>query len=163
MEPTLERDPSLAGDIYALAAPRDTDCFLIASNSGINGSVVEMARIVRDHGHRLIAITSLGHSRQVASRHPSGAKLYELADVVIDTGTPLGDAGLPIGDAIVVGATSSLVGVTAVQMITEGVCRRLLDRGRTPPVYRSMNVPGSDQANAALEAHYRGRVRPIEP
>src|SRR5215475_2500103 len=90
----LERDPTISQRLYDLAAPSKPDIFVIASNSGVNGSIVEFARIVKDHGHKLIAITSLKHTAGVESRHPSGTKLIDHADVVLDNGAPYGDAVL---------------------------------------------------------------------
>lgn len=162
-DPLLERDATLAQPVYDLSGAADGDVFVIASNSGINGAVVELATIARERGHRIVAITSLTHSGSVHSRHPSGRKLYELADVVLDTGAPVGDATIELAPGIAVGAVSSLAGVMVVQMLTEAVCRTIQAEGETPYIYRSMNLPGSDEANALLEAKYRGRVRPIEP
>lgn len=162
-DPLLERDASLARPVYDLSGALEGDVFLIASNSGINGSVVELAAIAKGRGHQIIAITSLAHSSSVESRHQSGRKLHEVADVVLDTGAPAGDATIELAPGISVGAVSSLAGVVLVQMLTEAVCRILLAAGETPYTYRSMNLPGSDEANALLEAKYRDRVRPIEP
>lgn len=163
LDPTLERDPGLAAEILALAAPGPDDPFLIASNSGINGSVVELARLVREAGHPVIALCSIAHGRAVPSRHPSGLKLPDLADLVIDTGAPAGDAALELPDGTRVGALSNLVGVVVVQLLTEGIARRMLAAGVTPPVYRSMNLPDGDDTNAARLAAYGTRIRPIEP
>ncbi|GAB3764441.1 sugar isomerase domain-containing protein [Microlunatus parietis] len=163
LDPTLERDPGLAAEVLELAAPRPGDPWLIASNSGINGSVVELARLVREAGHPVIAVCSLAHSRTVPSRHPSGLRLPDLADLVIDNGAPPGDAALELPDGTRVGALSNLVGVVIVQLLTEGVARRMLAAGVTPPVYRSMNLPDGDRANAARLAAYGSRIRPIEP
>jgi uncharacterized phosphosugar-binding protein len=168
LDPLAERDASLARPLYDLHEPRAEDCFVIVSNSGINAAVVEMARLVHGHGHPIVAITSIAHSTSVPSRHPSGQRLADLASpgdkagvVVIDTGAPPGDAAVPLGDGLATGATSSLAGIVIVQLITEGVCRALLDAGVTPPLYRSMNLPGTDAGNAGLERRYR-RVHPIE-
>ena len=35
----LERDPSIAHRLYALAGPSESDIFVVASNSGVNGSI----------------------------------------------------------------------------------------------------------------------------
>src|SRR6266545_8292025 len=53
----LERDPSIAHRLYDLARPSPADVFVIGSNSGVNGSIVEFAQLVKRLGHRLIAIT----------------------------------------------------------------------------------------------------------
>ena len=73
---------------------RPQDVFVLISSSGVNGSIVEMATLVKERGHPLIALTSVRHSSQMTSRHPSGRKLLDLADVVLDNGAPYGDAVL---------------------------------------------------------------------
>src|SRR5690606_13141030 len=95
-DPTLERDPQWAAPLLEVTAPQRDDVFLIASNSGINGVVVEFARLVRDAGFPIVALTSVAHSSSVPSRHPSGLRLMDLADVVIDNGAPPGDAALDV-------------------------------------------------------------------
>ncbi|MGH3713923.1 MAG: sugar isomerase domain-containing protein [Micromonosporaceae bacterium] len=155
----LERDPSVAQRIYHLAGVQPTDVFVIASNSGINGSVVELAILAKDRGHPLIAVTSAGQSGRLPSRHPSGRRLLELADVVLDNGAPYGDAVLPLPSGGAVCAVSSITGALLAQMVTAEVVRRLLAAGHTPPVYLSANVPGGDEHNQALESRYAGRIR----
>lgn len=155
----LERDPTIAQRLYDLTSPAPQDVFVIASSSGVNGSVVEMARIVTEAGHPLVAITSLAHTRGVESRHPSGRKLVDLADVVLDNGAPYGDAVLPLPGGGSVGAVSSITSALLAQLLTIEVVRRLLDAGGQPPVYLSANVPGGDDHNHALEERYAGRIR----
>ena len=155
----LERDPSIAHRLYDLARPSAADVFVIGSNSGVNGSIVEFARLVKGHGHRLLAITSFAHTAAVDSRHRSGAKLIDHADVALDNGAPYGDAVLPLPDGGTVCAVSSVTGALLVQLVCAEVSRRLLDAGEAPPVYRSANVPGGDDHNSVLEDRYAGRIR----
>ncbi|MGH3731231.1 MAG: sugar isomerase domain-containing protein, partial [Micromonosporaceae bacterium] len=145
--------------LYELAPVHPEDVFVIASNSGINGSVVEFAQLVKAKGHRLIAVTSAEQSAQLPARHPSGRRLYEFADVVLDNGAPYGDAALPLPGGGSVCAISSITGALLAQMLTAEVVRRLLESGHTPPVYLSANVPGGDEHNTALESRYAGRIR----
>ena len=157
-DPELERTPSVAHRLYELAPIKPDDAFIIASNSGVNGAVVEMAQLVKQRGHALIAITSLAHSARVDSRHESGRKLSDFADVVLDNGAPYGDAALPY-EGGAVGAVSSITAAfLAQQMVTE-VVARLLALGITPPVYLSDNVPGGREHNKQIEARYAGRIR----
>ena len=158
-DPQLERTPSVAHRLYDLAPIKPDDAFIIASNSGINGAVVEMAQIVKQRGHALIAITSLTHSAGVESRHASGRKLTDFADVVLDNGAPYGDASLPLPGGGAVGAVSSITAALLAQQLVAEVVARLLAAGVTPPVYLSDNVPGGRESNAALEALYAGRIR----
>ncbi|MCO8274328.1 SIS domain-containing protein [Actinoplanes sp. TRM 88003] len=158
-DPTVERNPEVAHRLYELAPIKPDDVFVIASNSGINGAVVEMALLVKERGHKLVAITSAEHSAGVTSRHPSGRKLGEIADVVLDNGAPYGDATLPLPGGGAVGAVSSITAALLAQQIVTEVVARLLAAGITPPVYLSDNVPGGKEHNAEIEARYAGRIR----
>jgi len=158
-DPQLERTPRVAHRLYELAPIKPDDAFVIASNSGINGAVVEMALLVKERGHRLVAITSAEHSAGVDSRHPSGRKLGDIADVVLDNGAPYGDAALPLPGGGAVGAVSSITAALLAQQIVTEVVAALIADGITPPVYLSDNVPGGKEHNAQIEARYAGRIR----
>ena len=156
----LERDPSYSRKLYELSAARPGDLFVIASNSGVNGSIVELASVVKEMGHPLIGITSLQHTGGTDSRHPSGKKLIDFADVVLDNHAPYGDSVLDLPDGGgKVCAVSSITAALIAQMLVAEVLRRMTDAGETPPVYLSANIPGGDEHNHALEARYAGRIR----
>jgi uncharacterized phosphosugar-binding protein len=155
----LERDPSIAHRLYELAAPRPQDVFVVASNSGINGCIVEFALLVKRHAHLLIAITSAEHTARVTPRHPSGRRLAEIADVVLDNGAPFGDALLPLPGGGTVGAISSITSALLGQLVNVEVVRQLQAAGEVPPIYLSANVPGGDEHNTTLESRYAGRIR----
>lgn len=157
-DPMFERDPQVAHRLYELASPHPADAFVIASNSGINGSIVEMALLVKERGHPLIALTSMQHTRQMASRHPSGRRLAELADVVLDNGAPYGDAVLPLPGGGAACAVSTITSALLAQLVLAEVVRRYLDAGQQPPIYLSANIEGGDEHNRALEARYAGRI-----
>ncbi|MFF5171664.1 sugar isomerase domain-containing protein [Micromonospora sp. NPDC000089] len=157
--PHLERDPAVAHRLYELAPVSPPDIFVLASNSGVNGAMVEFASIVRERGHRLIAITSAEHSARMTSRHPSGRKLADLADVVLDNGAPYGDATLPLPGGGAVGAVSSITAALLAQQVVAETVARLLAAEERPPVYLSANIDGGDAHNADLEARYAGRIR----
>jgi uncharacterized phosphosugar-binding protein len=158
-DPAVERGTEIAHRLYELAPIKPDDAFVIASNSGINGAVVEMALLVKERGHQLVAITSAEHSAGVESRHPSGRKLGEIADVVLDNGAPYGDATIALPGGGAVGAVSSITAALLAQQIVAEVVARLIDAGITPPVYLSDNVPGGKEHNAQIEARYAGRIR----
>ncbi|MFC4588482.1 SIS domain-containing protein [Sphaerisporangium corydalis] len=155
----LERDPSIARRIYDLAPIEPQDAFVIISSSGVNGSVVELASIVKEGGHGLVALTSVRHSTEMTSRHPSGRKLMDLADVVLDNGAPYGDAVMPLPEGGTFGAVSTITSALLAQMMVAEVVRELLEAGQTPPIYLSSNVAGGDEHNRVLESRYAGRVR----
>ncbi len=169
MDPYLERDQSLAAKLLAVHTLRPADVFVICSNSGGNGSTVELARLAKEHGHPLVAVTSLQHTTQITSRHPSGKRLFELADVVIDNGGVFGDAALelpPTADGHsrgAIAATSTVTSALIAQMLVTEVCGLLLEAGAEVPILISANIPGGDQHNERLRARYADRVRAAGP
>ncbi|MEU7746354.1 SIS domain-containing protein [Nonomuraea sp. NPDC049158] len=159
LTPELERDPAIAHRIYELAPVAPQDVFVLISSSGINGAVVELATIVKERGHPLIALTSVQHSSQMTSRHPSGRKLLDLADVVLDNGAPYGDAILELPGGGGYGAISTVTSALLAQMVVTEAVAELVALGETPPIYLSVNVADGDEHNKALESRYAGRIR----
>lgn len=159
-DPKIERREGLARRIYELAPVQPQDLFVIASNSGGNGVIVDLAELVTARGHQLIAITSVQHTSRITSRHSSGKRLMDFADVVLDNGAPYGDSVLPLPSlgANVCGISSVGNTILAQAMVAEAV-RLLAEQGITPPVYLSANMEGGDVHNDALEARYAGRIR----
>ncbi len=155
----LERDANVADDLLSLYDLHPRDVFIIASNSGVNGSIVGMALAAKTRGHKVIAVTSLAHTNAVAPKHPSGKRLSEIADIVIDNLAPFGDSTLQLEGGIGVGAVSSITAAFIAQRITIGVAETMQQRGKTPPVYISANIPGGDEHNRQLEDLYGERIR----
>jgi uncharacterized phosphosugar-binding protein len=118
-----------------------------------------MALLCKAAGLTVIAITALAHSTAVESRHSSGKKLYEVADIVINTHGIPGDAGLDLpGGKFKSGATSTLIGAAIVQAITVQAAALLAERGIEPPVFISANLPQGDAHNKKVIARYRSRL-----
>lgn len=156
----MERVEGIAKVILDYYRPTARDAMVIISNSGRNAAPVEMALEARQRGLPVIAITSLAHSQGTTSRHSSGKKLYELADVVIDNHCVKGDAmirmeGLPMP----VGAGSGVAGLFILHSIIVQTIQTLLDRGIQPPVFMSGNLDGADRVNIPLRDRYKGRVK----
>jgi len=154
-DPLLERDPAVAKRLYNLASVHENDIFVIASNSGINGAIVELALQVKQKGHPLIALTSAEHTAKSEPLHPSGRRLAEIADVVLDNGAPLGDVILPNRT----GAVSSITAAVLAQLMVTEVAAIIERRGQTLPIYLSANIAGGYEHNLRLEAAYAGRIR----
>jgi uncharacterized phosphosugar-binding protein len=155
----FERDPNVGENLVSLFDIQPNDIFMIASNSGVNGSILGVALAAKARGHKLIAVTSMEHTMRVTPKHPSGKRLSEVADIVIDNLAPFGDSTMELEGGIGVGAVSSLTAAFIAQRITIGVAEAMRQRGKTPPVYISANIPGGDQHNSALENLYGERIR----
>lgn len=155
----LERDMGVAEELFNVSLVDPRDIFLIASNSGVNGSVVGLALAAKERGHKVIAVTSLLHTNAVEPRHPSGKRLSDLADVVIDNRAPFGDTTLEVSGGGGVGAVSSITGAFIAQLLTIETVQSLVRAGKQPPIYISANIPGGDEHNTALVGQYIGRLR----
>ena len=158
-DPKDERDPDLARRVWDLAPIGPDDVVVIASQSGGNGSTVEMASLARAEGHPVVAITSMAHSSAITSRHPSGKRLFELADVVIDNGAPHGDAVLILPGGGKACGISSIGNAVIAQLLAANVIARLIAADAEPPVYLSANIAEGDAHNDVWEARYAGRIR----
>jgi uncharacterized phosphosugar-binding protein len=100
-------------------------------------------------------VTSLPHSSATKSRHSSGKRLYEVADVVIDTGAPLGDASLKIeGLEHPVGANSTSVTIAIAHAIVAATAEQLVTRGVQPFVMVNPNTAGKAAANVQNDRNY---------
>jgi uncharacterized phosphosugar-binding protein len=148
---SLERLPGLAAALRDDHPMQAGDVLLIASNSGSNAVTVELARLCRESGVGVVAITSLRHATSSQSRSPGTPRLHEVADVVIDNGGVVGDATVEVaGLASRVAPTSTVVGAAIVNTLVAEVVERLVARGIVPDVFTSSNVAGGDARNDRL-------------
>ncbi|NLC56166.1 MAG: SIS domain-containing protein [Armatimonadetes bacterium] len=158
-----ERILGLGKEILASSTAKAGDVLIIASTSGRNAVVIDMAMAAREQGIQTIGITSRAYSEGVSSRHPSGKKLLDLCDVVIDNGAPYGDAAVAIeGFPQRIGPLSSVTGCAIVNALAVAVVERLVKQGVTPPVFVSANLDGGDEFNARLLAENRDRIHYLE-
>ncbi|MGI8415525.1 MAG: sugar isomerase domain-containing protein [Nakamurella sp.] len=160
---SLERSPAIVDELFDVTPVGPDDLFMIASNSGVNSSIVGLALLAKARGHQLIAVTSMEHTMRVEPKHASGKRLCDVADVVLDNLAPYGDSTLQLGSAISagisVGAVSSITAAFIAQLLTIGTADRIASTGTLPPMYISANIPGGDEHNHALEDLYRDKIR----
>lgn len=140
---------------------RRNDVLIAHSVSGRNPVTVEIAQAAKDAGASVIALTNLSYSQTVPSRHPSGKRLFELADVVIDNHGDMGDAAVPIsGIEQKVGPTSTVVGAAVLNAMVTELVQHLVDGGmKQPPVFYSANIDGGDELNRSLHEKYRESIK----
>ncbi|OFZ79233.1 MAG: hypothetical protein A2583_01090 [Bdellovibrionales bacterium RIFOXYD1_FULL_53_11] len=147
---TLERTPGAANSLLDRAGPRRGEMIWIVSQSGINGAVVEFALEASRRGLYTVAFTSLRHSRAVKSRHPSGKKLFQVCDAVLDLGGCVGDAAVQITGDSRAGPLSSLGAIFLAHSVLTYAAARLERAGRRC-VYTSVNTPEGERRNKSLE------------
>lgn len=155
----LERMEGVAAAILGHYNLRAGSTLVVISNSGINPVPIEVGLIAKDAGLTVVAITSVQHSQSVSPRHSSGKKLYEVADIAIDTHIGRGDTAIELPNSqLRAGAMSTVVGAAIMQGIVVQAAALLDERGITPPVFMSANVPEGDAHNAALKEKYLPRL-----
>ena len=129
-------------------SPRDS--FIIFSNSGVNGVVIDVAQGAKARALPVIAVLSVAHSNASIARHSSGKRLIDLADVVIDNCTPVGDALVHVeGLEYPVAPGSTFAYALIVNALKALVAAELTRRGQPPLVLTSGALIGS-QASAEL-------------
>lgn len=153
----LERLPGLGPTLLARYRPVPPDVLVIFSNSGVNAVPVEVALAAKERGLTVIGIVAQDYSAQVPAG-PSGQKLADVADIVVDNQGVPGDALVPLGDGgLRVGPLSTIAGAFILNAILTEVAWRIYQDGRTPPVYISANMPDAQAHNQALVERYRLR------
>lgn len=156
----LERLEGYVSTILNSYDLRPNEVMIIISQSGRNAGPLEAAMYAKEKGLQVIAITSLAQSKAQTSRHSSGKRLFEIADVVIDNHVPEGDAAVELKPGQPkVAPLSTIVGAAILQGLVAEVAGRLLDRGIAPPVWVSANVEGGDEHNRKMALQYQSRVR----
>ena len=134
--------------------PRDT--MWIFSHTGINNVNIDVALRAKELGMHLVATGSAAEAARSAPRHPSGKRLFDVADVVIDTRVPAGDSSVPLrGHVDNVGPISTVAFVAVVWMTITTVAELLADRGVKLHIHPSHNVPGDTTAHERLDAALR--------
>jgi uncharacterized phosphosugar-binding protein len=151
----LENVSGLAARILRNFGISREDCALIASSSGCNLVPIEMAEEFKRRNVKVVAIISLQHSLASRSQHPSGKKLQDFADVVLDTGAPVGDAMVRVpGLETPVAPGSTIGGCLLVNCIKAELAARLTNAGQPPKVLTAAAVVGKERATALFEAAY---------
>jgi uncharacterized phosphosugar-binding protein len=156
----IERVSGLADAVMANFAFRPKDVLMVFSVSGTSAVPVELAQIARQRGLRTIAVTSVAHSS--ASESSTGIKLMDVADLVIDIGTPPGDALVSIpGFATPVGPGSTAATVAVVNEIKAQTAEILVRQGIHPPVLTGPMVVGEAESKRLFDAAYDDHAKRI--
>lgn len=151
----FERMPGIVGPIFDRYPVGPDDVLLVVSNSGVNAAPVEAAKIGKQRGATVVAITSEAYSREAAKGR---TRLADVADIVLDNGAPAGDATVAVaGSALKVGPVSTAIGAALMNAVLAEVAARLQASGAAAPIYLSANMPGAAESNEKLVARYRPR------
>jgi uncharacterized phosphosugar-binding protein len=160
----LENVPGLATRILRNFALQPTDSALVISSGGGNIVPVEMAAEFQRRGVKVVALVSKAHAEAGTSKHPDGKKLMDFADLILDTGAPVGDAMVTIdGLDTPVAPGSTVGGCLIVNSLKAEIAARLTAAGQPPHVLTAGVLCGPDRATQLFEAAYDEHARRLAP
>ncbi|WP_080058432.1 sugar isomerase domain-containing protein [Spirosoma aerolatum] len=151
----LENVPGLAGRILRNYDLSKLDSALVISSSGCNVVPIEMAELFQQQGIKVVALVTKQHAEKSTSKRPDGKKLSDFADLILDTGAPVGDAMITVpGLDTPVAPGSTVGGAVLVNCIKAETARLLTEAGHPPRVLSATNVVGSERAVSLFESAY---------
>ncbi|MHA6688834.1 sugar isomerase domain-containing protein [Devosia sp. A449] len=162
----IERTPGYGKVVINDQRLGPDDLLILVNAYGINAALIDSALEAKRRGVFIIGVNSHNHANQSAkehpARHPTKQNLQDLVDIAIDCKVPIGDAIVNVpGMREKIGAVSTFANAFALNNLVIRAVAKLVERGIEPPVWRSGNAPGGDEANADFIANFAGRVRKL--
>ncbi len=155
-----ERKEGYTPKLFEQSGARAGDVMIVLSTSGRNAAPIDMALAAKNGGLTVVALTSRAYANGYPSRHSSGKRLHDVADIVIDNHVDPGDAAISLpGLGQRVGPTSTAIGSVILQALVVQTTANLIDRDEQPPIFMSANIAGGDEHNREVLARYRDRLR----
>jgi uncharacterized phosphosugar-binding protein len=131
------------------------DCLLAISTSGCNAVTIDVALEAKRLGMFVVAMTSLPHAKVSTSKHISGIKLFEFADLVLDQHAPAGDSAVWIENLDTpVAPISSVSGCAVINLVKAETARLLTEAGAAPLVLTAACHLGPERAAELFDATY---------
>ncbi|CAN5405400.1 sugar isomerase domain-containing protein [soil metagenome] len=160
----LENVSGFAARILRNFAFKAGDSALVISSSGCNIVPIEFAEGLQLKGVKVVALVSKDHLDASTSRRADGKKLSDFADIILDTGAPVGDAMVTIdGLDTPVSPGSTVGGCLVVNAVKAEVAHRLTAAGQPPKVLTAAALVGPDKATALFESAYDEHAHRLAP
>ncbi len=135
---------------------RPGDLLMVSSVSGRTVHTVDLAYEAKKFGVKVIAFLSMEYAQAVEAVHPSGQKLYEMVDLVMDNCAPAAEAMMDVpGIEARYAAASGIASDILLWSMTTVAIETLMEHGITPGILKSANFPGGNDYNKTIiEPHY---------
>jgi uncharacterized phosphosugar-binding protein len=151
----LENVSGLADRILRNFGLDTKDTAIVVSSSGCNIVPIEMAELFQQKKIKVAAIVTKKHLEASHSKRSDGKKLSDFADLVLDTGAPVGDSMISInGLDTPVAPGSTVGGVMLINCIKAQVAKLLTEAGKPPKVLTAAVIAGADKAKELFENAY---------
>lgn len=149
----------LAERYFSQYGMRAGEWILVISNSGKNASPIDVALFAKEKGLRVVGLCSAAVSATNKSEHPSGLRLHEVAEYVLDNGSVSGDAAMAVqGSPVKTGPTSTMTGGLLLNLLNLEIVSALQAYGKPLPLLQSGNTPGGKERNEELGRAYQSRL-----
>lgn len=159
MSSQMERMEGYGRILFQSLPARKGDVLLVHSVSGRNAVPIDMAMAAKEQELTVIVLTNKKMSDAVSSRHSSGKRLYDFADILLDNHGDVGDAAVSLdGFPERIAPTSTVIGAAILNAVIVRACEKLWAQGVTPPVFRSGNTDGGDAYNQAVMELYKENI-----
>jgi uncharacterized phosphosugar-binding protein len=156
----LENVTGLAERILRNFSLNEKDTALIISSSGCNIVPIEMAELFQQRKIKVVALITKQHSEKSASKRKDGKKLFDFANLVLDSGAPTGDSMIYIdGLDTPVSPGSTVGGIILVNSIKAEIANILTLAGHPPKVLTAASIIGAEKARNLFEAAYDEHAR----
>lgn len=162
----IERTPGYGSVVIKNHDLKDGDLLILVNAYGINAALIDAALEAKSRGVFLIGVSSRAHASGTApehpARHPSKKNLHDIVDIPIDCKVAIGDAAVSmqgIGEDIA--AVSTFANAYTLNCLVIRTVAELVERGIEPPIWRSGNAPGGDEANGKFIDRFRHRVKAL--
>lgn len=162
----IERTPGYGKVVISDQRLGEGDLLVLVNAYGINAALIDAALEAKRRGAFVIGLSSFAHangsSKDHPARHPTKHNLHEIVDIAVDTKVPVGDAVMRVPSMTEnVAAISTFANAFTLNCLVLRTVAKLVERGIEPPVWRSGNAPGGDEANAKFLARFQDRVRAL--
>ncbi|NCB32920.1 MAG: sugar isomerase domain-containing protein [Erysipelotrichia bacterium] len=133
------------------------DMFMICDLNGHTPVLVELAKLAKERGHKVVALVCRKQMDQYISTDPEDTGITEYADIILDTGAEYPEPVGTVNGKYKVGLTNTVLVDVLAQSLNAETYAWLKRNGHDRMVLLSANVTGADVHNRAISDQYADR------
>jgi uncharacterized phosphosugar-binding protein len=138
----LERTEGYIDKFLAHQPLLEGDVLVVYSHSGRNAAGIDAALYAKERGLYVVAVSS-AHMLDRESPHSSGKRLADVADILLDTRSPVEDAIVDVdGWSRPVSGSSTVLAMLLTHELIARTAAKLAAQGIELPTFASPTVPG---------------------
>jgi len=166
--PTTAKITGLAPYILNFYDVNKDDVLILVNFYGLNTISVDVAIEAKKRGVKLITVNAHKFASKIPAdfkwRHPSKKNINDFADIAVDNHVPYPDALLEVeGIEERIAPSATTLTCFALNCIMAETIRLLKEKGGTPEIWVSNNIPGCDEHNKPIHDKYRKRIHHLYP